>query len=90
MVQLHVDIGGRPGVDCRGFCEYCYFKHVKEVAPFGCRYCAPWKKGCDYCTRSVKESYTGFRPLREVADDILARLQMMTGEIEKSHDQRRR
>jgi len=83
MVQLHVDIGGKPGVDCRGFCEYCYFKHVKEVAPFGCRYCAPWKKGCDYCTRSVKESYTGFRPLREVADDILARLQMLTGEIEK-------
>lgn len=83
MVQLHVDIGGRPGVDCRGFCEYCYFKHVKEVAPFGCRYCAPWKKGCDYCTRSVKESYAGFRPLKEIADDILARLQMMTGEIEK-------
>jgi len=83
MVQLHVDIGGRPGVDCRGFCEYCYFKHVKEVAPFGCRYCAPWKKGCDYCTRSVKESYSGFRPLREVAEDILARLQIMTGEIEK-------
>jgi len=33
MAHLTVDIGGRPGVDCRGFCEYCYFKHVRETAP---------------------------------------------------------
>lgn len=33
MAHLTVDIGGKPGVNCRGFCEYCYFKHVKEVPP---------------------------------------------------------
>jgi len=36
MAQLVVDIGGRPGKDCRGFCQYCYFRHAKEVPPFGC------------------------------------------------------
>ena len=83
MVQLTVDIGGRPGKDCRGFCEYCYFKHVKEVPPFGCRYCLPFKKGCDYCTRSVKEQYPGFRELRDVADDTLARLQVLADDISR-------
>ncbi|MGB8219397.1 MAG: methanogenesis-associated radical SAM protein, partial [Methanoregula sp.] len=51
MAQLTVDIGGRAGVDCRGFCEYCYFRKVKTTRAFGCRYCLPFKKGCDYCTR---------------------------------------
>jgi methanogenesis marker radical SAM protein len=83
MAQLTVDIGGRPGVDCRGFCEYCYFKHVGDVAPFGCQYCPPFKVGCDYCTRGVKEQYRGFKPLSTVADDILASLQMLTGEISR-------
>ncbi|MDD3934566.1 MAG: hypothetical protein PHP55_11950, partial [Methanoculleus sp.] len=26
MSHLTVDLGGRPGLDCRGFCSYCYFK----------------------------------------------------------------
>ena len=81
MPQLTVDIGGRPGVDCRGYCDYCYFRHAKDVPPFGCRHCPPFRKGCDYCSRSVKERYTGFRELPEIANDILANLQMMEGEL---------
>ncbi len=81
MAQLTADIGGRPGIDCRGFCEYCYFKHVKDIAPFGCRYCPPFQKGCDYCSRSVREYYSGFRPLRDIADDILVGLHSVTGDI---------
>jgi methanogenesis marker radical SAM protein len=83
MAHLTVDIGGRPGVDCRGFCEYCYFKHVKETPPLDCRYCPPYKKGCDYCSRSVREYYSGFRSLREVADDVLARLQVIPDEVSR-------
>lgn len=83
MAQLTVDIGGRPGVDCRGFCEYCYFKHVGEVEPFGCRYCLPFKVGCDYCTRGVKEQYSGFKPLSTVADDTLAQLQMIGDDLSR-------
>ena len=81
MVHLTVDIGGRPGVDCRGFCAYCYFKHVKDVPPFGCRYCLPFLKGCDYCSRGVKEEYSGFLPLRTVAESFLADLQMVTEDV---------
>jgi len=83
MAHLTVDIGGRPGVDCRGFCEYCYFKHVRETPPLGCRYCPPYRKGCDYCSRSVREYYSGFRSLRYVADDVLARLQAIPDEVSR-------
>jgi methanogenesis marker radical SAM protein len=83
MVQLTVDIGGSPGVGCRGFCEYCYFKKVRGEKPLGCRYCLPFKKGCDYCTRGVKEEYAGFKDLRSIADETLASLQSKQGEIER-------
>jgi methanogenesis marker radical SAM protein len=83
MAQLTVDIGGRPGIDCRGFCEYCYFKRVKDTEPLGCRHCLPFKKGCDYCTRSVKEYYTGFKSLRDIADDTLARLNMLDDDVDR-------
>ncbi|MFA4848316.1 MAG: methyl coenzyme M reductase-arginine methyltransferase Mmp10 [Methanoregula sp.] len=83
MAHLTVDIGGSPGVNCRGFCEYCYFKNVKGVQPLGCRYCLPFKKGCDYCTRGVKEQYSGFKDLKTIADETLANLQTKRGDIER-------
>ncbi|MDD1706298.1 MAG: methyl coenzyme M reductase-arginine methyltransferase Mmp10 [Methanoregulaceae archaeon] len=83
MAQLTVDIGGKPGVNCRGFCEYCYFRHVKETRPFGCRHCPPYRVGCDYCSRSVREYYQGWKSLRQVGDETLATLQVMTGEIDR-------
>jgi methanogenesis marker radical SAM protein len=83
MAQLTVDIGGRAGIDCRGFCEYCYFKRVKTTRAFGCRYCLPFKKGCDYCTKGVKEEYSGFKDLRDIADETLAGLQGRTGDLER-------
>lgn len=69
-MEILADIGGRPGHDCRGFCRYCYFKGVKEVPPFGCKYCMPFQKGCNYCTKSVKEGYSGFKPMSVVAQEI--------------------
>jgi methanogenesis marker radical SAM protein len=83
MAQLTVDIGGSPGINCRGFCEYCYFKKVRGVQPLGCRYCLPFKKGCDYCTRGVKEEYSGFKDLKTVADETLANLQQKSGDLER-------
>ncbi|GAB6285640.1 MAG: methyl coenzyme M reductase-arginine methyltransferase Mmp10 [Methanoregula sp.] len=83
MAQLTVDIGGRAGIDCRGFCEYCYFKHVKDVKAFGCRYCMPFKKGCDYCTKGVKEEYSGFKDLKTIADETLAALQTKSGDLDR-------
>ncbi|MDO9036035.1 MAG: methyl coenzyme M reductase-arginine methyltransferase Mmp10 [Methanoregula sp.] len=83
MAHLTVDIGGSPGINCRGFCEYCYFKNVRGVQPLGCRYCLPFKKGCDYCTRGVKEEYSGFKDLKTIADEVLANLQTKRGEIDR-------
>lgn len=83
MSQLTVDIGGSPGVNCRGFCEYCYFRHVRGVQPLGCRYCLPFKKGCDYCTRGIREEYAGFKDLKTIADETLASLQSKSGELER-------
>ena len=86
MAHLTVDIGGRPGHDCRGFCRYCYFKKVKEEKdpePFGCRYCLPFSVGCEYCTSFVRERYEGFKSLRDVADDVLGNLQLIDGELER-------
>lgn len=81
MGQLTVDIGGRPGADCRGFCEYCYFKHVRDPAPLGCRHCLPFRVGCQYCTGMVREHYDGFRSFRDVTDAALADLQLTDGDL---------
>ncbi|HUT38894.1 MAG TPA: methyl coenzyme M reductase-arginine methyltransferase Mmp10, partial [Methanoregula sp.] len=78
-----VDIGGSPGINCRGFCEYCYFKKVRGVQPLGCRYCLPFKKGCDYCTRGIREEYSGFKDLKTIADETLVNLQGKSGDLER-------
>jgi len=83
MAQLTVDIGGRAGIDCRGFCEFCYFKRVRNIQAFGCRYCLPFKKGCDYCTKGVKEEYTGFKKLKTIADETLATIQTIKGDLSR-------
>ncbi len=82
-MELLADVGGKPGVDCRGFCSYCYFKRVKDFAPFGCRHCSPLSKGCDYCGRAIAERYPGFKPLLRVAQDINAALSMSAQDPEK-------
>ena len=82
-MEVVIDVGGNPGVDCRGFCKYCYFKKVKDIQPLGCKYCLPFKKGCDYCTRSVKESYSGFKPLQIVLEETARKLYFANGEITK-------
>lgn len=83
MSHLTVDLGGRPGLDCRGFCSYCYFKRVQGTTSFGCKYCLPFQRGCDYCTRGVREQYSGFKDLRTVADETLANLQLVTDDVDR-------
>lgn len=76
-MYILVDVGGNPGTDCRGFCQYCYFKKVGTVEPLGCKYCPPFLKGCDYCTRSVRESHHGFKPMRQVLDETARKIYNM-------------
>lgn len=82
-MELLADVGGKPGVDCRGFCSYCYFKNVKDFKPFGCRFCSPLSEGCDYCGRAIAEKYAGFKPLLRVAQDVHAILKMSSKDPEK-------
>jgi len=69
-MEITVDLGGRPGLDCRGFCSFCYFKGVQKVEPSGCRLCKPFKKGCDYCSRAVIEIEPGFKPLDQALFEV--------------------
>jgi methanogenesis marker radical SAM protein len=69
-MEVIVDLGGRPGIDCGGFCSFCYFKGVQDVEPSGCRRCQIQKKGCDYCSRAVIEIEPGFKPLDQVRFEV--------------------
>lgn len=71
-MEILADVGGRPGIDCKGFCSYCYFKGVKtnELLPFGCKRCLPFSKGCDYCSRAIAEAYPGFKPMETVVMEV--------------------
>jgi methanogenesis marker radical SAM protein len=69
-MEILADVGGRPGMDCKGFCSYCYFKGVKSVSPFGCKFCMPFQKGCDYCSRAIVEGYPGFKPMDGVVFEV--------------------
>lgn len=69
-MEILADVGGRPGLDCRGFCSYCYFRGVKSIQPFGCKFCMPFKKGCDYCSRAIVEGYPGFKPMDLVVFEV--------------------
>jgi len=69
-MDILADVGGRPGLDCRGFCSYCYFKGVKDIKPFGCKHCLPFQKGCDYCSRAIVEGYPGFKPMDMVIFEV--------------------
>ncbi|RLG25837.1 methanogenesis marker radical SAM protein [Methanosarcinales archaeon] len=60
LFEITADIGGRPGVDCRGFCKYCYFKRVKENPVLGCRYCLRENVGCDKCRYEIVEKHNGY------------------------------
>lgn len=69
-MQVAVDVGGRPGLDCGGFCSFCYYKGVDRVEPSGCRQCKPYEKGCDYCSREVIEIEPGYKPLDQLIFEV--------------------
>jgi methanogenesis marker radical SAM protein len=69
-MDVTVDIGGRPGFDCGGFCSFCYFKGAEKVEPFGCKHCSPLRKGCDYCSRMVLEIEPGFKPFDQLVFEV--------------------
>ena len=60
LFEITLDIGGRPGVDCRGFCRYCYFRGARENPVPGCRYCSEGRVGCEKCCYEILEMHDGY------------------------------
>lgn len=56
------DVGGIPGKNCRGFCEYCYFKKVTQKKVLGCKNCPPGQIGCPHCTTDTNMTRDYFPP----------------------------
>ena len=61
-MQIMADVGGIPGKNCRGFCEYCYFKKVTQKKVLGCKNCPPGQIGCPHCTTDTNMTRDYFPP----------------------------
>ena len=69
-MEIPVSVGGTPGKNCGGFCEFCYFKTADykklETNPINCRYCPPNQNGCKYCKEIIGLAKNGFKHPNEV------------------------
>lgn len=71
-MEIYTNVGGRPGIDCGGFCEFCFYKGVDltKLDPFGCKNCSPNQVGCEYCLGLVNRAKNSFKPLLNVFADL--------------------
>ncbi len=73
-MEIFSDVGGKPGIDCGGFCEFCFYKNVDfkklESLSIGCINCPPNHIGCDYCHNTVTRVNNDFKPLYHVLNDF--------------------
>ena len=56
------DVGEKKKKNCRGFCEYCYFKKVTQKKVLGCKNCPPGQIGCPHCTTDTNMTRDYFPP----------------------------
>ncbi|MEN6592348.1 MAG: methyl coenzyme M reductase-arginine methyltransferase Mmp10 [Methanobacterium sp.] len=86
-MEINVHVGGKPGIDCGGFCEFCFYRTVEfnrlHSLALGCAYCPPYQIGCDYCRKSVTRVENNFKPLNEIFKDIGQSLMLLglTGKL---------
>lgn len=73
-MELNAHLGGRPGIDCGGFCEFCFYKNVDfnklSTLSTGCAYCPPNQIGCDYCRKTVTRIENNFKKYEDVLKEI--------------------
>lgn len=72
-MQIMADVGGIPGKNCRGFCNYCYFKNVTSGITLGCKYCPPGQVGCSHCTTDTnmtRDFFPAFRVLTQIQSTL--------------------
>lgn len=80
-MELNAHVGGRPGIDCGGFCEFCFYKNVDfnklESQSWGCIKCPPDQIGCDNCTEPINRVKSDFKPLVTVLSELERKLMML-------------
>jgi methanogenesis marker radical SAM protein len=73
-MEIMAHVGGKPGKDCGGFCEFCFFKTVDfkelESLKLGCRYCPPHQIGCNHCHEIIETVKTDFKTPNNVLMDL--------------------
>lgn len=78
LMEVNTHIRGRPGIDCCGFCSFCFYKNLQhnklESLQFGCVKCPPHQVGCPDCNRLINYFTEDFKPLHEVLKDVESKL----------------
>ncbi len=74
---------GAPGSTAADSANIVILKRYGVSSRWDAGYCLPFKKGCDYCTRGIREEYSGFKDLKTIADETLANLQSRSGDLER-------
>ncbi len=73
-MEIYTDVGGRPGLDCGGFCEFCFYKNVDfnklKSLKIGCVDCPPHQIGCEKCRALINRVENDFKPLSKVFTDL--------------------
>jgi methanogenesis marker radical SAM protein len=75
-MEIFTDVGGRTGVDCGGFCEFCFYKNVdfNNLEPIACINCPPNQIGCDYCQNIIKRVSNNFKSFSRVLTELKEKL----------------
>ena len=71
-MEIYTDVRGRAGIDCGGFCEFCFYKNVNfnDLKSIGCINCPPNQIGCPYCQNFVKRVSSDFKPIYQVLPEL--------------------
>ncbi|MGZ7068157.1 MAG: methyl coenzyme M reductase-arginine methyltransferase Mmp10, partial [Methanobacterium sp.] len=66
-------MGGRAGIDCGGFCKFCFYSNINSnnLKSLGCVNCHPDHIGCDYCQNFINRILSKFKPLNQVLADFI-------------------
>jgi len=64
-MEIYTDVGGRPGLDCGGFCKFCFYKNVDfnnlKSLKIGCIDCPPGQIGCKKCQALINRVNNDFK-----------------------------
>ncbi len=76
---IHSELWGRPGLDCGGFCQFCFYKDVdfNKLQQWGCVNCPPNQVGCNHCRGLVNRINNDFKILPYVLLDLRKKLMQM-------------